>query len=238
VRGAARLKQVIKKILYIESPEESGSHYHLSINSLDVKLGEKESFGPINSEIPFINHILNSEADSFVDIGGYHGFYTILAQKSGISEVSVFEMSKENFHELGKNLELNNLGEQVTLNSIALWNTDCRLKAETDRKGKSKITGSKEGDVEARTLDGALEIEESDLIKLDVEGAELKILKGAEKILEENSPTILLELHKGERLEGFNHDPDDVVGFLNTKGFEVEFRESGKFDDYLILEKT
>jgi len=50
-----------------------------------------------------------------------------------------------------------------------------------------------------------------DLIKVDVEGAELEVLKGLEGTLMKGSPGLILEVMK--------RDEAEVVGYLNSLGY-------------------
>jgi hypothetical protein len=60
-----------------------------------------------------------------------------------------------------------------------------------------------------------------DLLKVDVEGYELNVLKGSERVLRESGPTIFLELHPTE-LGRFAQTPRELLSFL--AGFGYRFR--------------
>jgi FkbM family methyltransferase len=57
-----------------------------------------------------------------------------------------------------------------------------------------------------------------DLLKIDVEGYELKVLKGSERVLREDGPTIFLELHPGEMLK-FGQTALELVAYLRELGY-------------------
>lgn len=70
-------------------------------------------------------------------------------------------------------------------------------------------------DVEIKTLDGLVGDQQSiEFIKIDVEGAELGVLKGAKNLLQQNKPTILFECGKGAS-EFYGTTPEDVYTYLN-----------------------
>ncbi len=120
------------------------------------------------------------------DVGSHIGKYSIMSAKLNPgAEVYAFEASKDNFEILSKNKKVNQLKNLYVMN-----------KALSDKVGKEKFyvsqTGlmTKESDqfrfVETETIDNFLQknkIEQIDLIKIDVDGNELKILKGAKKSL-------------------------------------------------------
>lgn len=71
--------------------------------------------------------------------------------------------------------------------------------------------------VPVETLDGIAKeynIRKIDLIKIDVEGAELDVLKGSRNILERDRPILLVEVH-------FDYDwePETVYGLLQELGY-------------------
>lgn len=57
-----------------------------------------------------------------------------------------------------------------------------------------------------------------DLLKIDVEGYELTVLRGVGHVLREDHPTIFLELHPDEMLK-FGHTPFQLVSFLAERGY-------------------
>jgi hypothetical protein len=59
------------------------------------------------------------------------------------------------------------------------------------------------------------------LLKCDVEGAELLVLQGAERLLSEYSPTLLLSVHP-PALPSYGHSVADVRQFLESHGYSVK----------------
>ncbi len=72
-------------------------------------------------------------------------------------------------------------------------------------------------DVELKTLDSIVgEQEKIDLIKIDVEGAELGVLKGAKKTLMRCKPVVIFECGIGAS-EFYGTKPDDMFNFLTDE---------------------
>ncbi len=75
--------------------------------------------------------------------------------------------------------------------------------------------------VEVRTLD-SFNIQEPTLVKIDVEGAELKVLQGATSTLEKYCPTVWIEIHTDETLEaaGFPYRSVEIHTLLTSLGYQ------------------
>ena len=76
--------------------------------------------------------------------------------------------------------------------------------------------------VELKTLDELIPVDEKiHFIKIDVEGGEFGVLKGAQKLLERNKPIVLFECGKGAS-DYYGTEPEDIHHFLtNEIGLEV-----------------
>lgn len=59
------------------------------------------------------------------------------------------------------------------------------------------------------------------LIKCDVEGAELLVLKSAQRVLSELRPALLLSVHP-QFLPNYGMTPEDVRAFLTARGYVIE----------------
>ena len=58
-----------------------------------------------------------------------------------------------------------------------------------------------------------------DILKLDVEGAELDVLRGAVRIMTEDKPIVLMELHS-ENLRLSGHKSEDYKDFFRDMDYE------------------
>jgi len=161
-----------------------------------------------------------------VDVGSQMGMYTILAaEKVGESgRIITIEPEPENYKQLLKNIKLNDFRNVIPLN-IAL----------TDHEGFEKLyISSSPGShslifhedknsyisIPTTTIDKLIEelnIKKIDIIKIDAEGAEIPILKGAEKTLKAN-PNIKLII----AAEHYPLQAKEVCSFLNKKGFKTK----------------
>ena len=145
--------------------------------------------------------------DVCFDIGGYRGFMSGTMAIAGASKVVVFEPLPENQHALQRLGELNP-DLNIELQRVALGDLDgtIGLKVMADASmGKLASSGFQPGasalreiDVTIRRLDSmvrAKEVPPPNLIKIDVEGAELDVLRGASEVLQSAKPVVYIETH-------------------------------------------
>lgn len=141
-----------------------------------------------------------SGADSvIVDIGAYTGdmaiFSALIATKG---HVFAFEPHPESYKYLLKNIKLNNL-DNITAYNLALGSSQRTVDFYTDTEfvGGSSIQEDKDISpikVKMNKLDNVLPKDmKVDVIKIDTEGQELDILKGAEKAINKQQPTLIVE---------------------------------------------
>ncbi|MBF0153158.1 MAG: FkbM family methyltransferase [Magnetococcales bacterium] len=95
--------------------------------------------------------------------------------------------------------------------------------------------------IPTHSLDRLLESEPTSgrglLIKCDVEGAELLVLQGAERLLAEERPTLLLSVHPAALKEYFQRSREDVYNFLTSKGYAIRFL-SKDHEEHWLVEKV
>jgi hypothetical protein len=72
-------------------------------------------------------------------------------------------------------------------------------------------------EVEVDTLDNLYK-SEIDLLKIDTEGNELKVLNSAENLIK-NTKFILLEIHKSKMFIGYNHEK--IYEFMTKNNFII-----------------
>jgi len=125
-----------------------------------------------------------------VDIGAHVGIYTVKAA-SEVGEngvVIAIDPCPVNYQLLKYNIKLNKLSNVLPLN-VAIMNYNGKTKLylfeNAGRLSSTKISGEQYITVPCKRLDGLLNelgIKNVDLIKIDVEGAELDVLEGSWKI--------------------------------------------------------
>jgi len=117
-----------------------------------------------------------------IDVGANIGYYTVLMAKF-VKKVYAFEPEKEAFEILKKNIKENNLKNVVLFNKAVGSKRGSKfLKTDSENFGNSRIVTSNTKQVTRIVrLDEVIK-EKVDLIKIDVQGYELEVLKGMELI--------------------------------------------------------
>src|SRR5215211_3000966 len=179
------------------------------------------------------------EGDIVIDVGAHIGPYTLKASKRvGLNgKVIAIEADPGNFDILNRNIQLNKLTNVIALNYAAYSKEDkIRLyllqdesswtkynTVMTDRAGNEK----KFVEVKANTLDYLLQSigikhEQVNWIKIDVEGAEFDVLKGAKDILSKSKDiSLLIEIHNLTTNNTTLYEP--IKEFLNSYNFKIEY---------------
>lgn len=174
--------------------------------------------------------IRNLKPKSLVfDVGAAIGVYALNIAKGVVgAQIHCFEPTGSNYETLVSNVKRNKMENRIF----------CHRSALADRKGNFDIapvgTGSylyigsdsrngfsADERVQTTTLDDFVskhKMPRLDFIKVDVEGAELLVLKGAEKCLNLHKPNLLLEITE-ECPKRFGYSYGDVFKYLNHLGY-------------------
>ncbi len=166
---------------------------------------------------------------TILDVGADIGYYTLLfAQRVGPSgRVLAFEPIPKAKCYLDQNIALNGWDNVQTFD-FALFDRAGTVCLE-DPFRKSRINPSKamasdnDIQIEMQVFDEwrrTGQVDRVDLIKLDVEGAEMNVLRGMADTLQSHHPAIFLELHPRE-VESFSFSPSDVLQFLSKLGYRI-----------------
>lgn len=138
--------------------------------------------------------------DVVYDIGAHVGFYTLLASNlvGDTGKVFAFEPLPRNSAYLRKHLALNHRTNAKLFESAVGAQGGAALLAESESSFSGRIGEKGELPVAIVSIDELVarsEMEPPDIIKIDVEGGEISVLRGAEKMLRAHRPTILLATH-------------------------------------------
>ena len=151
------------------------------------------------AEIEIAGHLRRLARPGYVcfDVGSNNGYYALaLTRLTGVGAVA-FEFDPEGLERIRRNLARNGaLGQSVRL-------------------VEAYVTNVVDPDQGASTLDRLSEDLETrpDLLKIDVEGAELDVLRGAHRLLAQRRPHVVVETHGREVEAG-------CVELLRGHGYE------------------
>jgi FkbM family methyltransferase len=192
-------------------------------------------------EDDIIERFLPKQGDIVVDIGAHMGRYTIIGSKrvGAQGKVVAIEAHPSNFEMLNRNIKLNQLTNVIPLN-YAVYSKETKIKLYLPdeesgytmhhsimsnyvfTKYKDK-TEDKFVEVSANTLDYFLQLEgitDVNWIKIDVEGAEFEVLKGAHNVLSNSKNiSLLIEVHGKDTYE-------PIIESLRSYNFKIDFEKT------------
>ena len=173
----------------------------------------------------------------FWDIGGNIGLYSVYAAlKYENANIYCFEPSTSNLRILSRNISINNLQKKIKICQFALSDkknifqvmNETHFKEgqsmssyfyKTDFEGKNLIPEQKYN-IYGTTIDHLIETQTlncPNYIKLDVDGIEHKILKGAKKILTNNNlKSILVEVN-----ENYENQHLEIIKIMSENKFKL-----------------
>jgi FkbM family methyltransferase len=137
-------------------------------------------------DMAFVLHALQP-GDWFTDVGANVGSYTVLAAKAVGARVIAFEPVATTFRHLQDNIALNSIGARVDARQACVGSVAGSVAMTTDEDTVNHVVVNGERGTSAMVplvrLDDALEGRVPFMIKLDVEGYELEVLRGAQLTL-------------------------------------------------------
>jgi FkbM family methyltransferase len=168
---------------------------------------------------------------SYVDIGGSNGYYyTLQAAQMGIEKIIVFEPNPKILNHLKKNIAINKFEKRIVLEPKAITSTGKLDKTylNVNRGANSSVTLTKAArdilkEVPHCSIDEYFtnkRIHGETLMKIDVEGYELKVLNGALTFIKRHKPFILVEF-SSKLAEKYGGSYFDFLKFFNDIEYTV-----------------
>jgi FkbM family methyltransferase len=196
--------------------------------------------GGFEPECTFLLTRLVAEGDVVFDVGANFGWYSChLAQLVGEGgEVHIFEPTSA-IDELKSNLTLNKFETRCVLNQVALGEKEAMETLFIPEKLGTAFASFRNHSygrarairVPVQKLDdyvAAKKVGHIAFIKMDVEGAEHLVLKGAERVLKASSPLIMLEIQR-EHTKHFGYSPEQLISYLGDFGYHVFEIDADRF---------
>lgn len=202
-----------KQLENVEAIKNEGSYYSLfgfkfvnknmTIHNFYDDLGLKKI-----KDIPF------STNRDIIDVGAYIGDSALILEKYTKKNVYAFEPFNDAFQELRQNIELNkkdnilpfNLGLSDTVGTQKLYFGEDALSISTNDPEKSLSKGACTNivEIETTTIDHFVRDHKLDvgIIKIDAEGSEQAVLRGAIATIKSQKPILLISIY---------HNIDDFI---------------------------
>ncbi len=184
----------------------------------------------------------------FLDIGGHIGLVSMPAskvmQKTGF--VYAFEPAAANVKHLKSHVTLNKIENIVIVESlVGDKNNDATVFFEqTKATGQNALVIKKNHKLFLETERPQITLDyycqknnlSPEIIKIDVEGAELNVLMGAQNIIKQNKPVIFLSLHPVE-IGLLGATVEEVVSFINDNlDYSITEVEGDEVKEYRLAE--
>jgi FkbM family methyltransferase len=185
-------------------------------------------------EAPESTYLLDSGAGAHVifDIGANVGYFSLrwASRLAHGGIIHAFEPVPATFSRLSRNIAINHLEAIVQPNNIGLGQTPSTLSLfvpDFTGCGAASMMNlhpdetSREVEVNVDTLDryfAASGLNRLDLIKIDVEGAELLVLQGGRDTIAAHRPLLFMELLR-KWSKPFGYHPNDVLALLAEIGY-------------------
>ena len=165
-------------------------------------------------------------ADSVIlDVGANIGYYSMMIASAlgGRCEIHAFEPAEETHARLTRNIALNGLtcirAHRVGLADVPGW---ARILRPAGNSGAAYLEGGGR-ETPVSTLDHFVReqaLRRVDFIKIDVEGLEERVLRGASEVLSRHRPMLLVELQP-LTLQRAGSSVSRLLELLDAQGYEV-----------------
>ena len=165
-----------------------------------------------------------------VDIGANIGYYTLIAAKlvGENGKVVAFEPEPGNYSLLVKNIEVNGYDNVIPVQkAVSNKLGTIKLFLHPTNVAAHRIYNSHDGrksiEIETITLDEFFkaQIDRIDVIKMDIEGAEIAALQGMKEILKKNDDLKSFTEFSPEAIRTFGYSPENSLNELMRYGFKL-----------------
>lgn len=206
------------------------------INGSDRILVSPEARDTLEKYEPEVWRALMAElrtGDTFVDVGAFIGLYAVAVglRLKCSGRVVAFEPDRRNFSLLEQHVRLNGLEGQVELHRAAVSDKagECRFLANGSLEARLVSSCDREQTevVHVVTLDGVLSGQRIDILKIDLEGHEEGVLRGAQNLLRTSAlrpRAVFIEVHP-YAWQATGSGSAALLGLLNEAGYQVQTLE-------------
>lgn len=178
--------------------------------------GPGHSFWRVGLTEPETRHVLGEflrPGMVMFDIGAYVGQFSLVASRVALDvRIFAFEPTPAVFAQMQRNIELNDC-RNVTCVNVALSDAPGTALLYTypgsaDQNSLRPLASDSNGSVEVRvssidSFSKERNLDRLDVIKIDVEGNELAVLKGARESLSRFKPVLIVEVSRHQRSYGY-----------------------------------
>ncbi len=187
-----------------------------------------------------------NKGDVYMDVGANIGFYAFIASrivgKEGL--IYCFEPSKREYSRLLAGEELNKINNIVSFNcGLSDNNSISKLDVNQYHTGLNRFdendTHVDEGlPVPVFRADHLISQKQIHLVKIDVEGAEFKVVKGLKELLSNRKITKLIIEITPSFLEKYSSSKNELYSFLEQYGYKPLINsKEWQYDEIFVLDE-
>jgi len=185
----------------------------------------------------------------FMDIGAHIGLYSIpIALRSPTTKVYSFEPAIFNFNMLSKHIMLNKLDNVEAFNVLVgetKSDTVAFLEDDTGINPMNSLADVSKTKENITTHKSMIQLDDfcrsknilPEVMKIDVEGAEVQVIKGALETISKCRPKIFLSLHP-KHIKALGDNTEDILKIFSELDYRIETydgRDNSNFRDNEVL---
>jgi FkbM family methyltransferase len=180
---------------------------------------------------------------NILDIGANFGYHTLLFSRECIGNVYAFEPQEQNFQLLEDNLKINNV-KNVILSKYACGDQNCEIKMpiyiRNEMINMGDITPNYDCIDNEFTVTRSVLLDELsfpskiDLLKLDVQGWEKKVLIGATKLLNAHKPVLIVEIEHYQLVKT-NTTCEELFEYIRQLNYHIFYLEYSEPCDHVCV---
>lgn len=192
------VEETILKVASLLADDISKKVYYDSFNALlnmDSGLFTQPDSG---QKQYFVDDIMFARGYSrFIDCGAFDGdTVKILKECKGtIERIAAFEPDGNNFNKLRQNLNGLRVADEEIFFPCGVWSKTEMLRFKSEVQVSSRISEAGDTFIQGVALDDVLQGFAPTFIKMDIEGAEIEALHGAESMIQEYTPDLAISVY-------------------------------------------
>lgn len=179
---------------------------------------------------------------NIIDVGANFGYHTLLFSKKCYGNVYAFEPQIQNFKLLEENIKINNIQNVIAFN-YACGDDNCEIKMPIINCNYNVNMGDITPNLDCihnnysitrSVLLDEMNFPQIDLIKIDVQGWEKKVLTGSTNILQTYKPTMIVEFEYFQ-LAKTNISCAELFEFIKNQNYYIFYLEYSYPSDHICV---
>jgi FkbM family methyltransferase len=221
---------------YVKEKEVEGERFAFYVGDRDGREWyDLQATDPLWREMRLLRDLLLKPGQVVLEVGAHHGCTAILLSRwvGAAGRVIVFEPLPQNVAIVERNIALNRLANVEVVSGAVGASRGQVLMNDESSNGQVIREGLQQRGVHVPmvTLDDYID-RAPDLLKIDCEGFEIEVLRGASQLLRERQPALHIEVH-ASNLRTCGQDPMELFDILDAHG---RWRMWTYYDEYHHLQ--